>query len=168
MCGCKNGGGKKSVSVKDSSSNNPSNMTEDQSDLVFIQYTGTDSNKVTLRSKYKRSERYGYSVDEPNFWAYRADVPWLSALSIFKVVDDPTRSSVVNDLPPLESNTVAPDFSEIPVDVLPVDPIILANLKKNGYDKLQSVKLASDGELLSLKGMGDKRLKDLRLALNGI
>jgi hypothetical protein len=168
MCGC-GSGGKNTVSIKNNTTNSPSNLDEDLNSLVLVEYTGTNTNKMGLRSRTRPRDRYMYSKEENTFFAYKADIGWLESLGDFTIIKEAlTGESIVNDFLPLESHTIAPDFSEIPIDILPIDPIILANLKKNGYDKLERVRLASDGELLALKGMGDKRLKDLRKALNSV
>lgn len=157
------------MSIQDKTSTSTGLSETNMDSLVLMEFTGIDTNSRTLRSRFRPSDKYRYSFDESHFNAYRADVPWLISLGIFKVVEESlSESPLTNELLPLESHTTAPDFNEIPIDVLPIDSIILANLKKNDYTTLGRVRMASDGELLSLKGMGDKRLKDLRNALNTV
>lgn len=167
-CGCSKGG-KRTVSIRDSSAP-PDGMSDTEMSMVLMEYTGNEPSKARLRSRMKPAERYAYSKDEPQFLVYKGDVNWLESLGHFSVVSGGVSESapLVNELPALESNIVAPDFSNIPADVLSIDPVIVANLKKHGYETIGSLKLASDGELLALKGMGSKRLKDLRKALDAI
>lgn len=166
-CGCK-GGGKKSVAIRGSSTPNGDSSVDEQTNLVLMQYTGPEPSKVRLRSKVHPSDRYAYSKDESQFHAYQGDVNWLMSLGHFQVLQQQSDSPLVNDLAVLESNLVAPDLSELPLDVLRVDFAILAVLKKNGIDTVGKLRSVSDADLLSIKGLGSKRVKDLREALNAI
>lgn len=168
-CGCGKGGGNNTVVIETSSDpSSPGMLTTNT--LVTMQYTGTETGTRRLRSRSNPSARYSYSADEKLFQAYQSDVDWLVSLNEFVVVEEDTSasSSVISDLPALESSTQAPSYANVPVDRLGIDPVITATLKKNGIDTIDILQLISDADLLSIKGLGAKRVQDIRKALDVI
>lgn len=177
MAGCKKcgSGGTRTVAPSASAGGNTS------SDMVLIDYIGTQEQKRRLRSKVKPQEQYVFSGDSRRFLAYRKDAEWLaSMLDQFKIVTEPTielagafedvpvLTSVARAVPavpaaPIETTTTA----DMPLDVLTIDPITLALLKKN-FQTITELRNVGRSGWMTIKGIGASRADMVAEALNAL
>lgn len=173
MAGCKKcgGGGTRTVS--------PSNDGHgvSSSDMILMDYVGNQTQKRRLRSKVNPREQYVFSGDSRRFLAYKQDAEWLAGMvDQFKVVTEPIIELAGNfeDVPVLTSNVkAAPKAAEanlvadMPLDVLTIDPITLALLKKK-FNTIAELKNVGRSGWMTIKGIGASRADTVAEALNAL
>lgn len=161
---CGGGGGTKIVSPSSASASA-------NSEMVLIEYIGTQGQKRRLRSKVNPREQYVFSEDSRRFFAYKQDAEWLVSMAEqFKKVDEPTITLTDNfeDVPVLVSAAkVAPVVMDMPLDVLTIDPITLALLRKR-YNSISELRNTGRSDWMTIKGIGANRADMIAEALNAL
>lgn len=174
MVGCRKCGGGGAKTVAASMDNN----TSANSDMVLMDYIGSQEQKRRLRSKVNPREQYVFSADSRRFLAYRQDAEWLASMvDQFKIVTEPTieLAGTFEDVPVLTSVTkaapIAPTAVEptadMPLDVLTIDPITLALLKKQ-YRTIAELRNVGRSGWMTIKGIGASRADMIAEALNAL
>lgn len=164
MAGCKKCGGK---TISPTAIRNTNTNTE----MVLMEYVGTQGQKRRLRSKVNPREQYVFSEDSRRFLAYRQDAEWLTSMATqFKMIVEPTIETTegYEDIPVLSS--VARSVSivtEMPLDVLTLDPIILALLKKK-FQTITELRNVGRSGWMTIKGIGASRADMVAEALNAL
>lgn len=172
MAGCKKCGGGGTRTVTPSSSSNSAN-----SEMVLIDYIGSQEQKRRLRSKVNPREQYVFSGDSRRFFAYKQDAVWLASMvDQFKIVTEPVIELAGNleDVPVLTSVARAvPEVSavsviaDMPLDVLTIDPITLSLLKKK-FNTIAELKNVGRSGWMTIKGIGANRADAVAEALNAL
>lgn len=139
-------------------------------DMVFIEYIGTQTQKQRLRSKVSPREWYIFGAGTTKFYAYKGDVEWLTAMaSQFKIAEDVllVSESAVTNVPVLTSEMKVPVYTDLPIDVLQLDPITVGLLKRE-FSTVNEVRNAGRAEWMLIKGIGAIRADEIEEALNAI
>lgn len=140
-------------------------------DLVLIQYVGIQTQKQRLRSKVKPNEQYIFGGGTESFYAYPGDVDWLTNMSnrfrIAEIAPTVVMNSVVMEAPTLTSEMRIPKLTDLPIDVLTLDPIVLSLLKRK-FSTVNEVRNAGRAEWMTIKGIGAARADVIQEALNAL
>lgn len=173
MAGCKKcgGGGTRTVAPSVDGQGTAS------ADMVLMDYVGSQEQKRRLRSKVNPREQYVFSGDSRRFLAYRQDAEWLASMvDQFKIVTEPTieLAGSFEDVPVLTSVAkalpvapVEPIVADMPLDVLTIDPITLALLKKK-FHTITELKNIGRSGWMTIKGIGANRADTIAEALNAL
>lgn len=165
---CRKCGGGGSKTVSPTSAANANNNTE----MILVEYIGEQNQKRRLRSKVNPREQYVFSGDSRRFLAYRRDAEWLISMATqFRQVNEPTTvlaAGMLEEVPVLVSMTKAPPVSaDMPLDVLTIDPITLALLKKSFHTIAELRSIGRSG-WMTIKGIGASRADAIEEALNAL
>lgn len=166
-CGtCGKGGGRKSVGVNSNQSNQTPSTSSGQ--MTMMEYIGKQSQRRRLKSKVNLNHTYTFSAEEKFFYAHAGDVEWLESMrSEFRVakVVESTPDLVISNAPIVRSDMKVK--SDLPLEVLNLDHITMSHLRKH-FDTVSQVRLASDADLLAIKGFGPRRVTLVRGAISAI
>lgn len=149
---CNKCGGKKSVKV-----NAPSPVSE-EGEAVLIKYVGPQSQTRYFKSKVKPGTRYKVDNKRP-FFVFAGDAKHFLSFRDFVKIDvpkplvDSQQTVLVSQEKPAEKT----------IDQLNLRPETIAFLKD--FTTANELAAASDTQLLSVKGIGPSRLKEIREAL---
>lgn len=167
MASCKKCGGGRAVTPVSPSA---AQELRASGDMVMIDYIGIQEQKQRLRSKVSPHEQYVFGGGQTQFWAYRGDVEWLTSLTKqFKVSETPvvvTESGIV-EVPVLTSATKAPEQTDLPIEVLQLDPITIGLLKRK-FNTVNELRNAGRAEWMLIKGIGAVRADEIKEALDVI
>lgn len=138
-------------------------------DMIILEYIGVATQKQRLRSKVKPQDTYVFSGSQRKFLAYRGDVEWLTAMSNrFRVSSQPVASTnTIPDDAPVLMSAAKPILTDLPIDVLTIDPITLGLLKRK-FSTVNEVKNAGKAEWMTIKGIGAARADDIQAALDAL
>lgn len=164
--GCRKCGGKSTRTISPSSG-----LVAANSEMVSIEYIGQQQQKRRLRSKVNVREQYVFSGDQRRFLAYKGDVDWLTSMaSEFKLVDETSTvvtEQGIEDVPVLNSAAKPLPSVDMPIDVLILDPITLAMLKKH-FNTVSELRNVGRSGWMLIKGIGASRADSIAEALNAI
>jgi glycosyltransferase involved in cell wall biosynthesis len=146
-------------------------------DMVLIEYTGPQSQQVRVNSRVAAGYSYKYRSGD-RFYVFNGDAEWLTQNVHFRTVSSPVSALSEEKLnaPVLVAQT-PPNAVEraienqilteaLPVGQLNLPSLVTGILRREGYDTVESLKYASDTELLATKGISDARLKQIRKAID--
>lgn len=168
---CGGGGGKPRLKTTVASA---SSETAELS-MVLVEYIGPQTQYQRIRSKVsKQFYRFGGSpgAETRKFFVYEAEASFFASNRDFRLVpqapvvatDSPTEDSVKL----VAAATPAREKISPSVGELDLVPELIAVLENSGYLTVDDVIRASDAELLSVKGIGQKRLTSIRDAASAI
>lgn len=163
MAGCKKCGGGRTVSPS-----TPQQIAN--SEMVLIEYIGTQGQKRRLRSKVNPREQYVFSEESKRFLAYAGDVEWLVSMAAqFRVVNEPViaLSAGFEDIPVLVSATKVISVVDMPLEVLTIDPITLAMLRKQ-FQSISQLREVGRSGWMTVKGIGASRADAIAEAINAL
>lgn len=171
MAGCRKCGAGRTVTPISTAE---AERLKNSGELVAVEYVGTQEQKQRIRSKVSPRDWYIYGAGQNRFYAYRGDVEWLTSMgALFKLVDTPTIATEIGavEVPVLSSEAkatpvVAP-VADLPVDVLLLDQITLALLKRK-YNTINEIRNAGRAEWMTIKGIGAVRADEIEEALHVI
>ena len=173
---CGGGGGRPRIST-----NRISDQTLDtgEQNMALVEYIGPQTQFQRIRSKASPQHFYRFGgspgSETRKFFVFEEDLPHFLALRDFRVLQSETLSSeTVGDITRQDSVVLSADASRVPNSkknpVLVVDldlaPELIAVLVDNGYTTVETLRSASDAELLTVKGIGPRRLKSIRDAIS--
>lgn len=156
--GCSKCGGGRTVVVTNTT--NPA-----LPDMVQLYYTGNES-KQRINSPTHRGTVYQINKNKRYTWIFKEDLEWAllknnpGGSPMFEVVEQPSVSSVEEDVILESQETV----SEQPIELLGMDEAITTILKET-FPTVADLRAASDGDILAVKGIGQKRLKEIKAYL---
>lgn len=178
-CGkCGAGGNKTNISLN--VSEQPEINARAVDGMVLLEYIGQQTQKRRMRSKVNPKEFYIFSGTQRRFRVYTGDVDWIvNMANEFRVVSiDVVQEEMLQELAPVlkAAEPVVPvipaglfvETSRTPIDVLPIDGLVLGILKNNGFTTVQQLKMASDADLLMINQLGSARVKTIRKAVNAL
>jgi len=156
--GCSKCGGKKTLVVERSKTNNGSEVPVN--DMVKIQYVGPEAQTRTFSSKFRRGVRYRINRKKP-VYVFPEDAEWMLKIKYFKEIKELPPESLEEPMEVVEEN------NETSIYALDLRPETLAVLSKH-FSTVEELNEVTDADLLSIKGIGKARLEKIRqAALNG-
>lgn len=150
---CSKCGGKSTLKVKEN--NLP---VGDSTEMVLLQYTGPQTQKRHELGKVTKT-RYIINGNKP-FFVVGADVPYFLNRKFYQVINTP--QPIISTVTPV---LVSQDTKSDLLADTKLRPETLAFLKE--YTTVSEIKQLSDAALLSIKGIGPSRLKEIHEVLGG-
>lgn len=147
---------------------------QDQEMTVQVEYIGAATQGQRINSRVNPRHKYTFSGDERLFKAYAADAEWLSSMKHFRIAQELAPRQVVGidgnnliEVPTITSEMPAMPRSDLPIEALNLDPIVMGILKKK-FRTASELRNAGRNEWLTVKGMGDRRADLVQEALDAI
>lgn len=147
---------------------------QDQEMTVQVEYIGAAEQGQRINSRVNPRHKYTFSGDERLFKAYASDAEWLSSMKHFRIAQEFAPRQVVGiegsnlvEVPVITSEMPAPPRSDLPIEVLNLDAMLLGILKKK-FRTTSELRNAGRNEWLMVKGMGDRRADLVQEALDAI
>lgn len=156
---CSRCGGKPTLNV------NKATTLPDATEQVLMEYIGTHSATFTVRSATVPGTRYRITNRKP-FFVVKGDVPsFLRRPSEFQVAkQQPSKAlPAASETAALTAPVIAQDR---PIETLNLRPDTLVFVKRQ-YQTVEQLARASDTELLTIRGIGEARVAEIRQALGG-
>lgn len=163
MANCRKCGGGRVIPL----SSDPN--SEANSQMVLVEYIGAPDQKRRLRSKANPREQYIFGGGVTRFYAYSADVPFLTSMANqFRAIPAPAVSQNIETLtaPVLTSNLIVRE-SDLPIEALTLDPVVISLLRKH-YNGISELKAAGRANWLSIKGVGATRADSIEEAIHAL
>lgn len=162
--GCSKCGGKSTLGVQKKQQSVPAAQENDA--MVLVKYVGPMTQTQTIKPPRKQGiAPISYRHNTTPFWVRGVDLEWLLSHKVYELIKQETKQ-VDTNIPtvPLVSHTSKPSYTW---DDLQLKPEVIGLLKSK-FTTIQEVKTAHDATLLSIAGIGPKRLSDIRKAVNAV
>lgn len=140
------------------------------SEMILVEYIGKQSQRRRVNSKYNPREKYTFGGGTTRFYAYKADIPFLTSMKDqFVVVEAPPVTQPIEAViaPVLTSNAVVVRERDLPLEALVLDPIVIGILKKH-YNGVKELKTAGRANWLQIKSIGKSRADAIEEAINAL
>lgn len=141
----------------------------ESAEMVLVEYIGAPDQKRRLRSKYNPREMYIFGAGVKRFYAYAADIPFLTSMAAqFKIINTPVVSQNIDTsvAPVLVSNTASKE-ADLPLEALVIDPIVIGILRHH-FKSVNELKIAGRSKWLAIKGIGATRADSIEEAINAL
>lgn len=135
-------------------------------DLVLMEYIGKEPQTRHFRSRVKPNERYRFGANQREFFVHRGDVNWMVLMNQFRVKEQPKVE--VGGFEPVQVEYTPPLPQDVLIEDLDLETDLVNYLKDAGYTTVEQVRLASDTALLTIKGIGPKRIEAIRKAVENV
>jgi glycosyltransferase involved in cell wall biosynthesis len=145
--------------------------------LITVEYIGDNLGSRQVRSQIRSGHYYRFSANHRIFEVYASEVDrFVNKPTEFRVLHEATQEPedfvleegpmITADRsyePPPEEIALEPDH--FVVDMTKLDYAVMGRLRKAGFDTAEKIALANDATLLAIKGIGQKRLQEIRGAI---
>jgi hypothetical protein len=131
-----------------------------------MEYIGKEPQTRHFRSRVKPNERYRFGANQREFFVHRGDVNWMVLMNQFRVKEQPKVE--VGGFEPVQVEYTPPLPQDVLIEDLDLETDLVNYLKDAGYTTVEQVRLASDTALLTIKGIGPKRIEAIRKAVENV
>lgn len=155
--------------------NRPPQPSDDT--LVTVEYIGDNLGSRQIRSQVRSGHYYRFSANHRIFEVYASEADrFLNKPTEFRVLYETSpepEEFVLEEGPMLTADRSYESPPEEPMlptekfilDFSKLDYAIWGRLRKAGFDTAEKIALADDATLLAVKGIGQKRLQEIREAI---
>lgn len=160
---CRTCGGRQSVVVRNNNQNKTqNNMANEMNTLMVFEGEGV-SIKTYVPPTNPLRPKYKIQPNKP-FYVFESDVAWFLSHAGFRVVQKPEDTTVTQvEHEPLVSDIPARRVHL--VTELPMSDATIGVLIKE-FSTIESLAVATDADILGVSGVGEKRLQEIRSALD--